>query len=95
MNKTLSQLLRVVIQNNLKGQEECLPFIESAYNRTVHSTTGFSHFEIVYDFNPLTPMDLIPLPFEESVSLDGEKKAKMVRQIQEGFQLQIEKRNIL
>ena len=52
-----------------------MPFIEFAYNRTVHSTTGFSHFEIVYDFNPLTPMDLIPLLFEERVSLDGEKKA--------------------
>ena len=45
----------------------------------MHSTTGFSPFEIVYGFNPLTPMDLIPLPFEEKVSLDGEKKAKMVR----------------
>ena len=56
-----------------------MPFVEFAYNRTVHSTTGFSPFEIVYGFNPLTPMDLIPLPFEEKVSLDGEKKAKMVR----------------
>jgi hypothetical protein len=45
----------------------------------VHSTTAFSPFEIVYGFNPLTPMYLIPLPFEENVSLDGEKKAKMVR----------------
>ena len=47
-----------------------MPFVEFAYNRTVHSTT-FSPFEIVYGFNPLTPMDLIPLRFEEMVSLDG------------------------
>jgi hypothetical protein len=60
-----------------------LPFVEFAYNRTVHSTTGFSPFEIVYGFNPLTPINLIPLPFEERVSLDGEKKAKMVDTIQE------------
>jgi hypothetical protein len=33
----------------------------------LHSTT----FEIVYGFNPLTPMDLIPLPIDERVSLDG------------------------
>jgi hypothetical protein len=72
-----------------------LPFVEFAYNRTVHSTTGFSPFEIVYDFNPLTPMDLIPLPFEEKVSLDGEKKAKMVRQLHKGVRLQIEKKNTL
>jgi hypothetical protein len=40
-------------------------------------------------------MDLIPLPFEEKVSLDGEKKAKMVRQLHEKVQLQIEKKNRL
>jgi len=81
VNKTLSQLLRAIIQKNLKSWKECLPFIEFAYNRTVHSTTGFS------PFNPLTPMDLIPLPFEERVSLDGEKKAKMVTQLREGVRL--------
>jgi len=95
VNRTLSQLLRAIIQKNLKSWEEFLPFIEFAYNRTVHSTTGFSPFEIVYGFNPLTPMDLIPLPFEEKVSLYGEKKAKMVRQLHGGVRLQIEKKNIL
>jgi hypothetical protein len=72
-----------------------LPFVEFSYNRTVHSTIGFFRFEIVYGFNPLTPMDLIPLPFEERVSLDGEKKAKMVRQLHKGVWLQIEKKNRL
>jgi len=41
----------------------------------VHSTTDISPFEIVYGFNTSTPMDLIPYPIEEMVSLDGEKKA--------------------
>jgi hypothetical protein len=67
VNGTLSQLLRAIIQKNLKSLEECLPFVEFADIRTVHSTTGFSPFEIVYGFNPLTPMDLIRLPFEEQV----------------------------
>jgi len=49
----------------------------------------------VYGFNPLAPMDLIPLPFEEKISLDGEKKAKMVRQLHERVRLQIEKKNRL
>ena len=78
MNRILSQLLRAIIQKNLKSWDECLPLFEFAYNRTVHSTTGFSPFEIVYGFNPLTPMDLIPFPFEERVSLDGEKEGKEV-----------------
>jgi len=55
--------------------------------RTVHLTTGFSPFEIVYGFNPLTPINLIPLPFEERVCLDGQKKAKTARQLNEGVQL--------
>jgi hypothetical protein len=61
----------------------------------VHSTTGFSPFEIVYGFNPLTSMDLILLPFKEKVSLDGEKKEKIVRQLHEEVRLQIEKKNRL
>jgi hypothetical protein len=59
VNRTLSQLLRVVIQNNLKTWKECLCFVEFAYNRIVHSTIGFSPFKIVNWFNPLTPMGLI------------------------------------
>ena len=34
----------------------------------MHSITSFSPFEIVYGFNPLTPIDLIHLPFKEMVS---------------------------
>jgi hypothetical protein len=73
VNRTLTQLLRTVIQKNLKNWEDCLPFIEVAYNYSVHSTIKFSPFEIVYGFNPLTPMDLIPLPIDERVSLDGNR----------------------
>jgi hypothetical protein len=65
VNRTLSQLLRVVIQKNLKSLAECLPFVGFAYNKTVHLTTSFSPFEIVYGFNPRTPMDLIHLPFKK------------------------------
>ncbi|XP_042972946.1 uncharacterized protein LOC122304748, partial [Carya illinoinensis] len=64
VNRTLTQLLRTVVQKNLKSWEDCLPFIEFAYNRTMHTTTSYSHFEIVYGFNPLTPLDLMPLPID-------------------------------
>jgi hypothetical protein len=59
----------------------------------VHSTTEFSPFEIVYGFNPLTPMDLIPLPIDERVSLDGNRKAQVVKTLHESVRQQIEKRN--
>ena len=52
-----------------------MSFNEFAYNCSVHSTTDHSPFEIVYDFNPLIPLDLIPLP------VDGNKKAKVVKDL--------------
>jgi len=51
-----------VIKKNIKSWEECLPHVEFAYNKVVHSTTQHSPFEVVYGFNPLTPLDLLLLP---------------------------------
>jgi len=34
----------------------------------MYSTMDYSHFKIVYDFNPLTSLDLIPLSIDERVS---------------------------
>uniref|UniRef100_A0A2N9I928 Reverse transcriptase n=1 Tax=Fagus sylvatica TaxID=28930 RepID=A0A2N9I928_FAGSY len=92
VNRTLSTLLRAIIRKNIKTWEECLPHVEFAYNRAVHSATKFSTFEIVYGFNPLTPLDLSPLPLTEHVNLDGKKKADFVKQIHEKARLNIERR---
>ena len=63
------------------------------YNRTTHSTTGYSPFEVIYGFNPLTPLDLVPLPRNEQISLDGAAKVKLVRDLHEKVRLQIIKKN--
>ena len=93
VNRTLSTLLRALIHTNLKTWEDCFPFIEFAYNRSVHYLTNMSHFEIVYGFNPLTPLDLLPLPIIERESLDGQRKAEMVKKLHVTIQQQIQKRN--
>ena len=93
VNRTLSTLLRTIIQKNLKNWEDCLSFIEFAYNRSVHSTTNFSPFEIIYGFNPLTPLELLPLLVKEITSLDGQKKAEMVKKLHESVRKHIEKKN--
>ena len=79
MNRTLSTLLRAIIKNNIKTWEDCFPYVEFAYNRTIHYATKFSPFEIVYGFNPLNPLDLSPLHVSEHVNLDGQKKAGFVK----------------
>lgn len=94
VNRTLSTLLRVVLKKNLKMWEEWLPHVEFAYNRVVHSTTQHSPFEIVYGFNPLTPLDLLPLPNTSILKhKDGKAKAEFVRKLHEQVKLQIEKKN--
>ena len=69
-----------------------MPHVEFAYNRTIHSTTKFSPFEIVYGFNPLTPLALSPLPMSEHVNLDGKMKSEFVKQIHEKVRLNIERK---
>ena len=81
MNRTLFSLL-----------SDYLPHVEFAYNRTIHSATKFSPFEIVYGFNPLIPLNLSLLPMSEHVNLDGKKKAEFVKQIHEKARLNIEQR---
>ena len=71
VNRTLTTMLRALIQKNIKSWEECLPFMEFAYNRTIHSFMGHSLFKIFYGFNPLTYINLLLLPLNKLVSLDG------------------------
>ena len=63
------------------------------FRSNIHSTTNFSPFEIVYGFNPLTPLDLLPLPVNEMTSFDGKKKAEMVKKLHESVRKHIEKKN--
>ncbi|KAF7832903.1 Transposon Ty3-I Gag-Pol polyprotein [Senna tora] len=60
---------------------------------SVHSSTKFSPFEIVYGFNPLTPLDLMLLPVNEIASLDGKRKAELVRKIHEETRLHVLEKN--
>ncbi|XP_071902701.1 uncharacterized protein [Coffea arabica] len=54
----------------------------------------YSPFEIVYGFNPLTPLDLTPLPVHERVNLDGKNKAAYVRELHTKVRANIEKRTL-
>ncbi|OMO57573.1 Integrase, catalytic core [Corchorus capsularis] len=92
VNRTLSTLLRALIKKNLRTWEDCLPHVEFVYSRNIHSTTGFSPFEIVYGFNPLTPLDLLSLPLSVQVDMDGERKAEFVKDLHAKVRAQIEKK---
>lgn len=59
VNRTLSTLLRAILENNLKSWEDCLPHVEFVYNSVVHSVIGYSPFEIVLWFKPFNPFGFV------------------------------------
>jgi hypothetical protein len=93
VNRTLSTILRAVLKTNLKLWEECLPHIEFAYNRSIHSTTKVSPFQVVYGFNPRAPIDLLPLPSLEMTCFDASQWSEFILMMHETTKLNIEKMN--
>ena len=71
-------MLRAVLKKNIKMWEDCLPHIEFAYNRSLHSTTKMCPFQIVYGFLPRAPIDLMPLPSSEKLNFDATKRAELM-----------------
>jgi len=79
VNQSLSTMLRALLKSNHRFWQDYLPHIEFAYNRVVHKTTKMSPFELMYEFNPLTPSDLVPFPnTHEFLHKDGVSKFEFV-----------------
>ena len=94
VNRTLSTMLRAVLKKNNRMWEECLPHIEFAYNRSMHSTTKMCPFEIVYGLLPRAPIDLMPLPTSEKLNFDASKRAELMLKLHETTKENIERMNV-
>jgi hypothetical protein len=81
------------LKSNLKLWKECLLHIEFAYNRSVHSTTKVTPFQVVYDFNPCAPIDFLPLPSSETTCFDTSQLSEFIIKMLEITKLNIEKMN--
>src|SRR5207237_8214752 len=68
-------MLRAVLKKNIKIWEDCLPHIEFAYNRVVHSTTKMCPFQIVYGLIPHAPIDLIYVSSSKDINFDANQRA--------------------
>ncbi|PKI47632.1 hypothetical protein CRG98_031983 [Punica granatum] len=93
VNCTLSFLIRAIVNKNLKSWDTCLALVEFSYNRSIHSTTRKTPSEVVYGFNPITPLDLAPLLANSRVCLDGKKWAEQIKALHKQMKKQIEKKN--
>jgi len=91
VNRSLSTLLRALLKGSHKFWDEYLPHVKFSYNRRVHKTTKQSPFEVVYRFNPLTPLYLIPLPLDTSfIHKEGVSRLEFVKKLHERVMNQIE-----
>jgi hypothetical protein len=93
VNRTLSTMLRVVLKKNIKMWEECLPLVEFAYNRSLHSTIKMCPFEIVYGLLPRASIDLMPLPSSEKLNFDAKQRAELMLKMHESTKENIERMN--
>ena len=88
---SLSTLLRALLKGNHKSWDEYLHHVEFAYNKGVRRTTKQFPFEVVYGFNPPTPLDLIPFPLDTSfIHKEGESRSEFVKKFHERVKNQIE-----
>ncbi|XP_020701222.1 uncharacterized protein LOC110113127 [Dendrobium catenatum] len=69
VNRSLGNLLRTLVGENLRDWDSKLPIAEFAYNNSVNRTTGLSLAEIVYGYQPRQPIDLIPMTLQEKCRL--------------------------
>jgi len=92
-NKTLSTPFKTLVQKNLKEWVLKLPHAEFACNKAPSRATGCFPFEALYGINPLTPINLVPLPTEYKVSYDTEQTAKKMKKLHEQIRAHIERVN--
>ena len=59
VNRSLGNLLRCLVGENLRTWDLVLPTAEFAYNSSINRTIGISPFEVMHGYQPRQPIDLI------------------------------------
>jgi hypothetical protein len=83
VNRTLSTMLRAVLDKNLRCWEDCLPHVEFSYNYATHSSTKRCPFQIVYGYIPRAPIDLISLNAASTQHVDAAEHVEQMITIHE------------
>ncbi|GJS43553.1 RNA-directed DNA polymerase [Tanacetum coccineum] len=77
VNRTLGNMIRCLCGEKPKLWDVSLAQAEFAYNSAVHSSTGFSPFEVVYKTSPRHVVDLVDLPGKKNIQAN-----RMVEEVQ-------------
>ncbi|GJT18788.1 RNA-directed DNA polymerase [Tanacetum coccineum] len=93
VNQRLSNLLRSLIGDNAKQWDLILPQVKFAYNRSVNRTTYKSPFEVVYGWNPITPLDLVHFLEVGQFSKERADQSEQIKELHRSVQEQIIRHN--
>ena len=92
-SKFLSHFWTSLVSKGLRDWDLKQPYTKFAYNKAPSYATKHSPFECVYGVNPLTPINLLPLPSESRVSYVVELRAKGMNKLHEKVRNHIKKAN--
>ncbi|GKA44029.1 reverse transcriptase domain-containing protein, partial [Tanacetum coccineum] len=87
VNRNLGNLLSSLIRDNAKQWDLILPQAEFAYNWSVNRTTSKSPFEVVYGRNPITPLDLVPVPEVGQFSKEEADQSEQIKELHRSIHL--------
>ena len=81
VNRSLGNLLRSLVGDNLTTWDLFIPRAKFAYNASANSTTGMSPFEVAHGLVPRKPLDLVPVDPHIRASEDGVAFAQHVSEL--------------
>ncbi|PKU75187.1 hypothetical protein MA16_Dca027667 [Dendrobium catenatum] len=93
VNISLGNLLRCFVGKNIKQWDLILAQIEFAFNRSVNQATKKTPFEVAYGYNPLTPLELVPMVQTAVFSPDAEQRSVEIQQLHQQVRDTIAKHN--
>ena len=94
VNRSLGNLLRCLIGKNGRTWESILPVAQFAYNNSVNRSIGMSRFEVVHDYKPRRPLDLLPMSSHDRVSVSAVEFASHMHELHKEINKQIHASNL-
>ena len=76
-NRTLIQMLSNYCQEDPKHWDEWIPFVLFAYNTSLHSSTLYTPYELVYGRKPILPMEAMMSAPSKSYRTGADYKAEL------------------
>ena len=83
MNRSISSLLMILIEDDVSEWPKKLPMVFSAYNASIQSTTGYSPNYLVYARDLIEPIDLIL----RKDGISGEKQTRTFMELEDRLAL--------